>query len=29
MQEIVVDSAKLHDFARTLCEKAGVALGRR
>ena len=24
MQEIVVDSAKLHDFARTLCEKAGL-----
>ena len=24
MQEIVVDSARLHDFARTLCEKAGL-----
>ena len=24
MQEIVVDSAKLHDFARTLCEKSGL-----
>lgn len=24
MQEIVVDSAKLHDFARRLCEKAGL-----
>ena len=24
MQEIVVDAAKLHDFARTLCEKAGL-----
>ena len=24
MQEIVVDSARLHDFARVLCEKAGL-----
>ncbi len=24
MQEIVVDAAKLHDFARSLCEKAGL-----
>lgn len=24
MQEIVVDATKLHDFARTLCEKAGL-----
>ena len=26
MQEIVVDSERLHDFARTLCEKAGLCL---
>ena len=25
MQEIVVDSSKLHDFARELCEKAGLS----
>ena len=25
MQEIVVDATKLHDFARTLCEKAGLS----
>ncbi|MDD9973563.1 MAG: Ldh family oxidoreductase, partial [Candidatus Poribacteria bacterium] len=24
MQEIVVHSARLHDFARTLCDKAGL-----
>jgi len=25
MQEIVVDASKLHDFARSLCEKAGLS----
>ena len=29
MQEIVVNSAKLHDFAQTLCEKAGLRRRRR
>ena len=26
MQEIVVNSVKLHDFAQTLCEKAGLSV---